>query len=126
MCSTLRPRSSSSTRSPFSVSSLAAQPPEIPEPTTIASYSVDCIASSLAVDPIRICAAERVSASVTGGLERELELHLYPVTVALLTSDGFRYGEQGPAGLLAPHAGLPAVTVDGRDDARPSPAVHHG
>src|SRR5262245_40569 len=47
MCSMLRPRSSSNTRSPFSVSSFAAQPPEMPEPTTIASYSVDCIASSL-------------------------------------------------------------------------------
>ena len=29
------------------MSSFAAQPPEMPEPTTIASYYVDCIASSL-------------------------------------------------------------------------------
>src|SRR5215211_6407005 len=43
MCSTLRPRSSSSTRSPFSVSSFAAHPPDIPDPTTIASYSGFCI-----------------------------------------------------------------------------------
>src|SRR5688500_4080967 len=42
MCSTFRPRSSSRTRRPFSVSSLAAHPPEIPEPTTIASNSPDC------------------------------------------------------------------------------------
>src|SRR4051812_37048716 len=38
MCSTLRPRSRTSVFSPFSQSSFAAQPPEIPEPTTIASY----------------------------------------------------------------------------------------
>src|SRR5215204_1268941 len=49
MCSTLRPRSSRSTRSPFSVNSFAAHPPEIPDPTTIASYSDDCIVSSLVV-----------------------------------------------------------------------------
>src|SRR6185503_7574382 len=46
MFSTLRPRSRSSTRRPFSVSSLAAQPPEMPDPTTIASYSDACIESS--------------------------------------------------------------------------------
>src|ERR687892_585149 len=44
MCSTLRPRSSSRTRSPFSVSSLAAQPPEMPDPTTMASNWVACMA----------------------------------------------------------------------------------
>src|SRR6266700_7524169 len=33
-----RPASSTMVRSPFSVSSFAAQPPEIPEPTTMASY----------------------------------------------------------------------------------------
>src|SRR4051812_19113273 len=38
MCSMFFPRSSMSTRRPFSVSSFAAHPPEIPEPTTIASY----------------------------------------------------------------------------------------
>src|ERR1044071_9890325 len=43
MCSMFLPRSSSRTLRPFSVSSLAAQPPEIPEPTTMASYCVDCI-----------------------------------------------------------------------------------
>src|SRR3954469_23022661 len=43
MCSMFLPRSSIRTFRPFSVSSLAAQPPEIPEPTTIASYCVDCI-----------------------------------------------------------------------------------
>src|SRR5215831_20522789 len=35
-----RPASRTIVRSPFSVSSLAAQPPEIPDPTTIASYVV--------------------------------------------------------------------------------------
>src|SRR6266849_6118670 len=35
-----RPASRTSVLSPFSVSSLAAQPPVIPEPTTIASYAV--------------------------------------------------------------------------------------
>src|SRR5436190_10548121 len=43
MCSMFLPRSSRRTLRPFSVSSLAAHPPEIPEPTTIASYCVDCI-----------------------------------------------------------------------------------
>src|SRR4051794_12754675 len=117
MCSTLRPRSSSSTRSPFSVSSLAAQPPEIPDPTTIASYSVDCIAPSLPVEPSSNMRCRRRAGERGGRLQRELELHLDPVAVALLASDGFGYGEQGPAGLLAPHAGLPAVAVDGGDDA---------
>src|SRR5687768_13088031 len=37
MCSTLRPRSSTRVLSPLSHSSFAAQPPEIPEPMTIAS-----------------------------------------------------------------------------------------
>src|SRR6266446_6349715 len=46
MCSMFLPRSSNRTRSPFSVSSLAAHPPEIPDPTTIASYVVDCTAAS--------------------------------------------------------------------------------
>src|SRR6266550_6192237 len=46
MCSMFFPRSSNRTRSPFSVSSLAAHPPEIPDPTTIASYVVDCTAAS--------------------------------------------------------------------------------
>src|SRR6266496_3744423 len=46
MCSIFRPRSSRRTRRPFSVSSLAAHPPEIPDPTTIASYVVDCTAAS--------------------------------------------------------------------------------
>src|SRR5256885_15638682 len=46
MCSMFFPRSSRRTRSPFSVSSLAAHPPEIPDPTTIASYVVDCTAAS--------------------------------------------------------------------------------
>jgi glucose/arabinose dehydrogenase len=45
----LRPRSSNRTRRPFSVRSLAAQPPEIPDPTTIASYAEDCTASSVIV-----------------------------------------------------------------------------
>src|SRR6185295_2709403 len=36
-CLTMRPRSSTSVFRPFSVSSLAAQPPLIPVPTTIAS-----------------------------------------------------------------------------------------
>src|SRR6266849_8339749 len=49
MCSMFLPRSSMSTRRPFSVSSLAAQPPEIPDPTTIASYSGFCIKSSLSI-----------------------------------------------------------------------------
>src|SRR5690242_5905598 len=40
----LRPRSSSSVFNPRSVSSFAAHPPEMPDPTTIASYSVDSIA----------------------------------------------------------------------------------
>src|SRR6266480_669198 len=35
------PASSTSVRSPFSVNSLAAHPPVMPEPTTIASYSLD-------------------------------------------------------------------------------------
>src|SRR6266446_1935982 len=39
----LRPASRTSVLSPFSVSSLAAQPPVIPEPTTIASYAVPAI-----------------------------------------------------------------------------------
>src|SRR5579863_5974851 len=47
MCSTLRPRSNSNTRRPLSVSSFAAHPPDIPEPTTIASKLVDCIALML-------------------------------------------------------------------------------
>src|SRR6266516_6148636 len=47
MCSMFLPRSSMSTRSPFSVSSFAAHPPEIPEPTTIASKLLFCTASSL-------------------------------------------------------------------------------
>src|SRR5205085_9378001 len=38
MCSMFLPRSSSSTVRPRSVSSLAAHPPEIPDPTTMASY----------------------------------------------------------------------------------------
>src|SRR5205085_11962631 len=46
MCSMFFPRSSRRTRRPFSVSSLAAHPPEIPDPTTIASYVVDCTAAS--------------------------------------------------------------------------------
>src|SRR5688500_9861367 len=50
MCSILRPRSSRNTRSPFSVSSFAAQPPEIPDPTTIASYWGDCTPSSIAMN----------------------------------------------------------------------------
>src|SRR5258705_4622338 len=37
MWTTFRPRSRTSVFSPFSHSSLAAQPPEIPEPTTMAS-----------------------------------------------------------------------------------------
>src|ERR1700687_3079354 len=37
---TLRPRSSTSVFSPFSHSSFAAHPPEMPEPTTIASKEV--------------------------------------------------------------------------------------
>src|SRR5262245_45861073 len=37
MCSTLRPRSSTSVLRPLSHSSLAAQPPVMPEPTTMAS-----------------------------------------------------------------------------------------
>src|ERR1700687_4054849 len=49
MCSMFLPRSSMSTRRPFSVSSLAAHPPEIPDPTTIASYSGFCIKSSLSI-----------------------------------------------------------------------------
>src|SRR5207244_4824477 len=49
MCSMFLPRSSTRTRRPFSVSSLAAQPPDIPDPTTIASYSCVCIWSSLLV-----------------------------------------------------------------------------
>src|SRR6185436_15420217 len=36
-CLTIRPRSSTSVFRPFSVSSLAAQPPLIPVPTTVAS-----------------------------------------------------------------------------------------
>src|SRR5215831_16684945 len=42
MCSMFFPRSSSSTLRPLSESSFAAHPPEIPEPTTIASYVVLC------------------------------------------------------------------------------------
>src|SRR5205085_756056 len=42
MCSMFLPRSSMSTVRPFSVSSFAAQPPEMPDPTTIASYVVLC------------------------------------------------------------------------------------
>src|SRR3954470_14218019 len=42
MCWTLRPRSSTSVFIPFSHSSFAAQPPEMPEPMTIASYAVAC------------------------------------------------------------------------------------
>src|SRR5688500_13294318 len=37
MCRRLRPRSSTSVFSPRSVSSFAAQPPDMPEPTTMAS-----------------------------------------------------------------------------------------
>src|ERR1700680_2925397 len=40
MWTTFRPRSRTSVLSPFSQSSLAAHPPEIPEPTTIASKVV--------------------------------------------------------------------------------------
>src|SRR5688572_25535372 len=40
-CLTMRPRSSTSVLRPFSVSSLAAHPPLIPEPTTIASNEFD-------------------------------------------------------------------------------------
>src|SRR5688500_5723756 len=40
MCSTLRPRSRTSVLSPLSDSSLAAHPPEMPEPMTIASKLV--------------------------------------------------------------------------------------
>src|SRR5437016_8600405 len=47
MCSIFLPLSRHNTLRPFSVSSLAAQPPEIPDPTTIASYSCVCIWSSL-------------------------------------------------------------------------------
>src|SRR6185503_11837570 len=41
MCSMFLPRSSISTRSPRSVNSFAAQPPEMPEPTTMASKTSD-------------------------------------------------------------------------------------
>src|SRR5271154_4791195 len=41
-----RPASSSKTFKPFSVSSLAAQPPVIPEPITMASYSTFGISHS--------------------------------------------------------------------------------
>src|SRR5438309_1309554 len=49
MCSMFRPRSSSRTERPLSVSSLAAQPPEIPDPTTMASYvgTLTCTLSRL-------------------------------------------------------------------------------
>src|SRR5687767_15968425 len=43
MCSTFLPRSRRTTRRPRSVNSLAAQPPEIPEPTTMASKVVSCV-----------------------------------------------------------------------------------
>src|SRR3954452_15609838 len=43
MCWTLRPRSRTSVVSPFSHSSFAAQPPEMPEPMTIASNEVSAI-----------------------------------------------------------------------------------
>src|SRR5437763_6669446 len=39
------PRSSIRTFRPFSLSSFAAQPPEIPDPTTIASYVMLCTGS---------------------------------------------------------------------------------
>src|SRR6476620_7551745 len=53
MCSMFFPRSSNRTRSPFSVSSFAAHPPEIPDPTTMASYDVDCTLPSAAEDSAR-------------------------------------------------------------------------
>src|SRR5690348_12013124 len=46
-----RPRSSSRTLRPFSVSSFAAQPPEMPEPMTIASKSCVDIGSTC-VEPV--------------------------------------------------------------------------
>src|SRR5690348_3720835 len=52
-----RPRSSSSTVRPCSVSSFAAQPPEIPEPTTMASYVVSVMSASHGAD--RDCFLER-------------------------------------------------------------------
>src|SRR5258705_9941583 len=64
MCSTLRPRSSRRTRSPFSVSSFAAQPPEIPDPTTIASYSEACTVASLS------CGREHTPRTPYGGGKR--------------------------------------------------------
>src|SRR5215218_6414065 len=106
MCSTLRPRSSSSTRSPFSVSSLAAQPPEIPDPTTIASYSVDCIASSLPLRRFEYALRHACRRARPAGLECELQLHADAVAVALRPSHRFRHGKERSARLLTPDAGL--------------------
>src|SRR5687767_10631812 len=59
MCSTLRPRSRRRTRRPRSVSSLAAQPPEMPEPTTMASNW----GASMGLVVV-LCSAEGFSTSV--------------------------------------------------------------
>src|SRR5689334_8847641 len=52
-----RPRSSSNTVRPRSVSSFAAQPPEMPEPITMASYVVSVMRASDGTD--RDCFFER-------------------------------------------------------------------
>src|SRR5262245_21439246 len=70
-----------STRSPRSVSSLAAQPPEIPDPTTIASKLSDCCAirresstNAIAVDRrARACGSPTLE-----GLDAEARVGVFP------------------------------------------------
>src|SRR5690242_5129220 len=94
MCSIFLPRSSSRTLSPFSVSSLAAHPPEIPDPTTIASYVVLCTRFLL----IRDCADSASTTSTNYEAER--------ATSRIL---GALYGDDRPWRALLARVVLPAV-----------------
>src|SRR6478735_5208896 len=73
MCWTLRPRSSTSVVSPFSHNSFAAQPPEMPEPMTIASNEVF---SAMPADMARVAAfrKSRSGKGARGGVELCLPL----------------------------------------------------
>src|SRR5688500_16800554 len=64
MCRRLRPRSSTSVFSPRSVSSFAAQPPDMPEPTTIAS---NVFAVAMSDRPRLLLGRERNVALISAG-----------------------------------------------------------
>src|SRR5438105_1976970 len=94
-----RPASSTIVRSPFSVSSFAAQPPEIPEPTTMASnVNVVMASGGWSEGQVAVIAVEedpRLEHVVVDLLRREVAVHRELLETPESESGAFRILARG-------------------------------